>query len=234
MDGSLLPGGACLTDSWPVRFMFMLFLRHTQVRLYAYISHLWSVIVTFIQYQSSEKLVSLYIFRNNNASGNMSSTRDLSRVLRTRRREIFYCQKPKLGIVQLSHVTVYGRCCRDVNTPEGVWFQDIFNVLLSRRAGTFAFYAAELFATLLGNFLLKSSICHGRLQTVDIPRLKIYHSRKREGDLMQAYCVKCRTKREMRNPKVITMKNGRPATQDICPACHTKIFRIGKSHLVKD
>ena len=51
---------------------------------------------------------------------------------------------------------------------------------------------------------------------------------------MQAYCVKCRTKREMKNPKVITMKNGRPATQDICPACGTKIFRIGKSHLVKD
>ena len=52
--------------------------------------------------------------------------------------------------------------------------------------------------------------------------------------VMQAYCVKCKTKREMKNPKVITMKNGRPATQDICPVCGTKIFRIGKSHLVKD
>jgi hypothetical protein len=50
---------------------------------------------------------------------------------------------------------------------------------------------------------------------------------------MQAYCVKCRTKREMKNPKAIIMKNGRPATRDICPACGTKIFRIGKSHLVK-
>ena len=50
---------------------------------------------------------------------------------------------------------------------------------------------------------------------------------------MQAYCVKCRTKREMRNPKVVTMKNGRVATQDICSTCGTKIFRIGKSHLVK-
>jgi len=45
---------------------------------------------------------------------------------------------------------------------------------------------------------------------------------------MQAYCVKCRTKREMRNPQQITMKNGRPATTGICPVCGTKMFRIGK------
>ena len=41
------------------------------------------------------------------------------------------------------------------------------------------------------------------------------------GGLMQAYCVKCRTKREM--------KDGRPATQGVCPTCGTKMFRIGKS-----
>jgi len=29
---------------------------------------------------------------------------------------------------------------------------------------------------------------------------------------MQAYCVKCRTKREMKDAKSITMKNGKPAT----------------------
>ena len=46
---------------------------------------------------------------------------------------------------------------------------------------------------------------------------------------MQGYCVKCRTKREMINPQQITMKNGRPATQGICPVCGTKMFRIGKS-----
>jgi len=46
---------------------------------------------------------------------------------------------------------------------------------------------------------------------------------------MQAYCMKCRTKREMRNPERITMKNGRPATTGICPVCGTKMFRIGKS-----
>jgi len=45
---------------------------------------------------------------------------------------------------------------------------------------------------------------------------------------MQAYCVKCRTKREMRNPMQIKMKNGKPATTGICPVCSTKMFRIGK------
>jgi hypothetical protein len=36
---------------------------------------------------------------------------------------------------------------------------------------------------------------------------------------MEAYCVKCKAKREMKDPKEITMKNGRPATQGICPTC---------------
>lgn len=43
-----------------------------------------------------------------------------------------------------------------------------------------------------------------------------------------AYCVKCRAKKEMKNPKIITMKNGKPATQGVCPTCGAKIFRIGK------
>ena len=46
---------------------------------------------------------------------------------------------------------------------------------------------------------------------------------------MQAYCMKCRTKREMKNARAITMKNGKPATQGVCPVCGTKMFRIGKS-----
>ena len=46
---------------------------------------------------------------------------------------------------------------------------------------------------------------------------------------MQAYCMKCRGKREIKNAKSITMKNGSPATQGICSVCGTKVFRIGKS-----
>jgi len=46
---------------------------------------------------------------------------------------------------------------------------------------------------------------------------------------MQAYCVKCRKKVDIKNAKSITMKNGRPATQGECPSCGTKVFRIGKA-----
>jgi Zn finger protein HypA/HybF involved in hydrogenase expression len=57
----------------------------------------------------------------------------------------------------------------------------------------------------------------------------IYCTYKKEVDQMQAYCVKCRAKREMKDAKSITMKNGKPATQGICPTCGTKMFRIGKA-----
>ena len=30
---------------------------------------------------------------------------------------------------------------------------------------------------------------------------------------MEAYCVKCRARREITDPQAITMKNGKPATQ---------------------
>jgi Zn finger protein HypA/HybF involved in hydrogenase expression len=43
----------------------------------------------------------------------------------------------------------------------------------------------------------------------------------------QAYCVKCKTKREMQDHTQITMKNGRPATEGKCPVCGTKMFKIG-------
>jgi len=52
---------------------------------------------------------------------------------------------------------------------------------------------------------------------------------KKGGEQMQAYCMKCRAKREMKNPRSIIMKNRRPATQGVCPVCGTKMFRIGKS-----
>jgi NAD-dependent SIR2 family protein deacetylase len=45
---------------------------------------------------------------------------------------------------------------------------------------------------------------------------------------MQAYCVKCHNKKEIKDAKSIIMKNGKPATQGKCPSCGTRIFRIGK------
>jgi hypothetical protein len=50
---------------------------------------------------------------------------------------------------------------------------------------------------------------------------------------MEAYCLKERKKVEMKDPRQITMKNGKPATQGVCPNCGTKIFKIGKSVAVK-
>lgn len=44
----------------------------------------------------------------------------------------------------------------------------------------------------------------------------------------EGYCVKCKAKREIKDAQEITMKNGRPATQGVCPVCGTKIFKIGK------
>jgi len=45
---------------------------------------------------------------------------------------------------------------------------------------------------------------------------------------VQGYCVKCKKKQNMKDPKQITMKNGRPAVTGTCPACGTKMFKIGK------
>lgn len=45
--------------------------------------------------------------------------------------------------------------------------------------------------------------------------------------MVTAYCVKCRAKREIKDPTQITMKNGKKATQGTCPNCGTKMFRIG-------
>ena len=46
---------------------------------------------------------------------------------------------------------------------------------------------------------------------------------------MTAYCMKCRMKVEVQDPKTIIMRNGRPATKGTCSVCGTKVFRIGKS-----
>jgi hypothetical protein len=46
---------------------------------------------------------------------------------------------------------------------------------------------------------------------------------------MEAYCLKCRTQREMQNPTPVTMKNGKPATKGVCPVCGTGMYKIGKA-----
>jgi hypothetical protein len=50
---------------------------------------------------------------------------------------------------------------------------------------------------------------------------------RREGANMEAYCVKCKAKREIKDAAAITMKNGRKATKGTCPTCGTNLFKIG-------
>jgi hypothetical protein len=45
----------------------------------------------------------------------------------------------------------------------------------------------------------------------------------------EGYCVKCKSKKDIKDGQDIVMKNGRPATQGTCPDCGTKIFKIGAS-----
>lgn len=47
--------------------------------------------------------------------------------------------------------------------------------------------------------------------------------------MVEAYCVKCRGKRSIKDPKEVTLKNGRPAMKGTCPECGTGMFRIGKA-----
>jgi len=43
---------------------------------------------------------------------------------------------------------------------------------------------------------------------------------------MEAYCVKCKAKTEIKNPQEVTMKNGKAAISGVCSVCGTKVFRI--------
>ena len=44
---------------------------------------------------------------------------------------------------------------------------------------------------------------------------------------MEAYCVKCKAKREMKDATETKMKNGKPAVTGTCSVCGTKMFKIG-------
>ena len=45
----------------------------------------------------------------------------------------------------------------------------------------------------------------------------------------QAYGLKSKEKREVKDPVAVTLKNGKPATQGICSAGGPQMFKIGKS-----
>ncbi len=45
--------------------------------------------------------------------------------------------------------------------------------------------------------------------------------------MAEGYCVKCKSKKTIKDAQKVTMKNGKPATAGVCPDCGTKIYRIG-------
>ncbi len=46
---------------------------------------------------------------------------------------------------------------------------------------------------------------------------------------MEAYCVKCKTKREIKDAKAEFNAAGAPVTTGTCPVCGTKMYRIGRT-----
>ena len=44
---------------------------------------------------------------------------------------------------------------------------------------------------------------------------------------MEAYCLRCRARREITEAEQVTLKNGRPATRGKCAECSGTVFRIG-------
>ena len=46
---------------------------------------------------------------------------------------------------------------------------------------------------------------------------------------MEAYCVKCKQKREMQAPKPEFTKTGSAGTRGTCPVCGTTMFRMGRT-----
>lgn len=46
---------------------------------------------------------------------------------------------------------------------------------------------------------------------------------------MEAYCVKCKEKREIASPRAEYNAAGSPVTRGVCPVCGTQLFRIGRT-----
>lgn len=46
---------------------------------------------------------------------------------------------------------------------------------------------------------------------------------------MEAYCMKCKTKREIKNPVATFNAKGSAVTVGGCPVCGTKMYRTGKT-----
>ncbi|MEM3383677.1 MAG: DUF5679 domain-containing protein [Nitrososphaerales archaeon] len=46
--------------------------------------------------------------------------------------------------------------------------------------------------------------------------------------MVEGFCVKCKKKVEMIDPKQVELKNKRQAIKGTCPTCKSTVYRIGK------
>ncbi len=54
------------------------------------------------------------------------------------------------------------------------------------------------------------------------------------SDKLQAYCVKCKTKRDLKDAEAVYTRTGAPGTRGECPVCGTTLFRMGETHAHKN
>ncbi len=47
--------------------------------------------------------------------------------------------------------------------------------------------------------------------------------------MVQAYCVKCKTKRDVQSAQPVFTDTGTPATRGVCPVCGTTLYRMGRT-----
>jgi predicted RNA-binding Zn-ribbon protein involved in translation (DUF1610 family) len=55
----------------------------------------------------------------------------------------------------------------------------------------------------------------------------VFSERVPEERMTRGHCFKYQKKRESKTHKDMTLKNGKPATQVVCPNCGTAVCRIG-------
>ena len=85
------------------------------------------------------------------------------------------------------------------------------------------------FPFIYGIFFTKiTSLCNYYVQTQNIyPTFeKNQFNQYKIYQIMEGYCVKCKSKREIKDGNEVTMKNGRKAMKGSCPTCGTGMFRI--------
>ncbi len=46
--------------------------------------------------------------------------------------------------------------------------------------------------------------------------------------MTEAYCMKCRSKKMMKDPRQDKLANGRDCVKGTCPDCGTSMFKMGK------